>query len=368
MDFGQALQLIQAPPAPALLPELLHTLLTPPDEAAEKALFAAAYAVKLHHIGNGVSLRGLIEISNICTRDCLYCGIRKSNAKMGRYAMSTREVVEYAALAGKFGYGSVVLQSGERSDPEFVEWVAELLRQIRQLPGELGITLSCGEQTLETYRYWRSCGASRYLLRIESSDEKVYTRLHPIVNGTFASRCAALRDLRLAGYQVGTGVMIGLPETDISNLVNDLLFFQQTDPDMIGMGPFIPQPDTPLGMAFPEKPGDNERGLTLALRMIAVTRLLLKDVNIAATTALQALDPENGRQRGLLAGANVIMPNVGSVDYRKDYQLYNGKPDLNENADDIRAALTASLLAIGEYPRLNEHGDSPRFAKRSIPR
>lgn len=366
MRFDHALAAIEKNPARETLPEILHTLLTPPDEAAEKALFAAAYAVKLQHIGNGVSLRGLIEISNICTRDCYYCGIRKSNTAMNRYCMSREEIVEYAALAGKFGYGSVVLQSGERSDREFVRWIAQLLRDIRKLPGDLGITLSCGEQSPATYRLWRECGASRYLLRIESADEAVYRRIHPPAPGDFNSRCQALHDLRRAGYQVGTGVMIGIPGTDISHLVKDLLFFQQTDPDMIGMGPFIPQPETPLGMEFPDEPGSGNRRLTLALRMIAVTRLLLKDVNIAATTALQALDPENGRQRGLLAGANVIMPNVGDVAYRKNYQLYNGKPDLDENADDIRAALTASLQRIGEYPRLNEHGDSPRFAKRSI--
>ncbi|MBE6399448.1 MAG: [FeFe] hydrogenase H-cluster radical SAM maturase HydE [Lentisphaerae bacterium] len=338
-------------------------LLQAPDEAAEQALFAAAYEVKKEYCSNLVNLRGLIEFSNICTRDCLYCGIRKSNRKVSRYQMSIDEIVAAARCAGEFGYGSVVLQSGERSDPEFVEQVTEILRQIAALPWDLGVTLSCGEQSPETYRQWREAGAKRYLLRIESSDPEIFARIHP-PECHYRDRVAALERLKTAGYQVGTGVMIGLPEQTWEHLAADIDFFRRMDADMIGMGPYLPQDDTPLGVQHPDLPGMAEQRLQMALRMIAVTRLVLRDVNIAATTALQAIDPESGRERGILAGANVIMPNVGDVAHRRDYQLYNGKPDLDENSAQVRQKLLDSLARIGERPRFNAHGDPEHFFTR----
>jgi biotin synthase len=257
----------------------------------------------------------------------------------------------------------VVLQSGERSDPEFVDMVEEILLRIRELPVELGITLSCGEETLETYRRWRRAGATRYLLRIESSNETLFRAIHP-ADAVYSERKAALQRLRDADFQTGSGVMIGLPGQTAGDLAADVDFFRQMDLDMIGMGPFLPQEDTPLGQQFPDAPGDAQRRLELSLLMIAVTRLVLRDVNIAATTALQAIDPAKGRERGILAGANVIMPNVGDVSRRKDYQLYNGKPSLDENSSVIREKLTASLAEIGEKPRFNEPGDPLHYHKR----
>lgn len=338
-------------------------LLSAPDAASEKALFDAAYELKCRLLGKWVNLRGLIEFSNICTRDCLYCGIRRSNGKVSRYAMDMDEIVASAALAGEFGYGSVVLQSGERADEKFTGYVTQVIREIKKLPWDLGITLSCGEQTLETYHRWREAGASRYLLRIESSSEKIFNAIHPS-GVSFAERKEALARLKEADFQTGSGVMIGLPGQEICDLAADIDFFRETDLDMIGMGPFLPQEDTPLGQMFPDGRGDAVKRLQLSLRMIAVTRLVLKDVNIAATTALQAIDPVSGRERGILAGANVIMPNVGDVSYRRDYQLYNGKPSLDENGSDIRKRLTDSLSAIGEKPRFNEHGDPLHYFKR----
>ncbi|MBE6358001.1 MAG: [FeFe] hydrogenase H-cluster radical SAM maturase HydE [Lentisphaerae bacterium] len=346
------------------VPEIT-VLLCPPDEAAEKALFDAAYQLKCSICGKVVNLRGLIEFSNICTRDCLYCGIRRSNPKPHRYTMSVNEIVESAVLAGEFGYGSVVLQSGERSDPEFVDMVEEILCRIKELPFELGITLSCGEESLETYQRWRRAGATRYLLRIESSDEALFRKIHP-ADAVYSERKAALRRLQAADFQTGSGVMIGLPGQSVEHLAADVDFFRQMDLDMIGMGPFLPQEDTPLGQQYPDLPGDAEKRLKLSLRMIAVTRLVLRDVNIAATTALQAIDPARGRERGILAGANVIMPNVGNVSRRKDYQLYNGKPSLDENSSEIREKLTASLAEIGEMPRFNEPGDPLHYSKRKL--
>ncbi len=342
----------------------LALLLQAPDPAAEKALFEAAYEVKKEYCGNYVNLRGLVEFSNICTRDCLYCGIRKSVKSVSRYCMSVAEIVEAARRAGEFGYGSVVLQSGERSDAEFIRMVTEVLQKISALPYKPGITLSCGEQSLETYLRWREAGATRYLLRIESSNKEIFRAIHP-AECSFEERVAALYRLKEAGYQLGTGVMIGLPGQSCENLADDICFFRELDADMIGMGPYLPQNDTPLGRMFPDAPGAAEKRLTLALRMIAVTRLALRDVNIAAATALQAIDPDSGRERGICAGANVIMPNVGETLHRRDYQLYNGKPDLDENAPAVREKLLKSLAAIGEVPRFNVPGDPLHYAVRT---
>ncbi|MBR7108172.1 MAG: [Lentisphaeria bacterium] len=341
----------------------IEALLSPPDAECEQKLFDTALALKREIFGNLVNLRGLIEFSNICTCDCLYCGIRKSNTHIRRYRMSDDEIVYCAKLAADFGYGAVVLQSGERSDREFTDRVTRLLGKIAQLPAPPAVTLSCGEQSLEVFKEWVAAGAKRYLLRIESATEEIFRRIHPEVT-TFANRKAALLRIREAGFQTGTGVMIGLPGQTLHHLARDIEFFREMDIDMIGMGPFLPQKDTPMGNA----PDDKEtvaRRFSWALRMIAVTRLVLKDVNIASTTALQTIDPENGRERGLLAGANVIMPNVGDISYRKDYQLYNGKPSLDENGSQIREKLLASLRKIGEEPRWDVSGDPPHFTRRT---
>ena len=341
----------------------IAVLLDPPDAAAQQELFQAAYRKKVELCGKRVHLRGLIEFSNICTRNCLYCGIRRDNDRVSRYTMSMDEIIRSAAAAGEFGYGSAVLQSGERNDRQFVDLVEEILLKIRELPYDLGITLSCGEQSLETYIRWRKAGARRYLLRIESASEKIFRAIHP-ADASFTGRKDALQRLKDAGFQTGSGVMIGLPGQSIADLAQDILFFRETDLDMIGMGPYLPQDATPLGKMFPDQGNAAEKRLELALRMIAVTRLVLPDVNIAATTALQAISPADGRERGILAGANVIMPNVGDVSRRKDYQLYNGKPALDENNSLIREKLIASLAAIGEQPGFNEAGDPQHFFNR----
>ena len=341
----------------------IRTLLDPPDEECEKALFGAALKLKRKLFGNLVNLRGLIEFSNICSCDCLYCGIRRSNTRVTRYTMSEADILHGAELASKFGYGAVVLQSGERNDPQFVRMVTTLVEKITALPNAPAITLSCGEQSLDTYRRWVDAGAKRYLLRIESSTPEIFNSIHP-ASTTLTARKAALRRIRRAGFQTGTGVMIGLPGQTLDHLARDIKFFRDIDVDMIGMGPFLPQQATPMGNA-PDDEATVARRFNWALRMIAVTRLTLRDVNIASTTALQALDPANGREKGLLAGANVIMPNVGDVAYRRDYQLYNGKPALDENSENIRHQLLESLRKIGECPRWDSSGDPPHFIKRT---
>ena len=339
--------------------------LTDPDEI--ERLFKAAYQVKLKHVGNTVWLRGLIELSNICTKDCFYCGIRKSNKNVERFTIDFDEIVNEAVWVKEHRYGSLVMQSGERSDEKFVDTVEALLTEIHKKTGNsLGITLSLGEQTLETYERWRKAGAHRYLLRIESTNRDIFETIHPNNDlHNYDTRLDCLKRLRKTGYQVGTGVMQGLLGQTMEDLAHDVLFFKEIDVDMIGMGPYIPHNDTPLGKQVGDYSKEQkEDAVTLGLKMIAVARLVLKDVNIASTTALQALSPL-GREHGLLAGANVLMPNVTDTKFRKGYQLYNDKPALNENADESRLALERSVENIGEKIGYDLQGNSNHWKKRS---
>jgi len=338
----------------------LAELLAWPDA---QELFAAAYAVKVREVGRKVSFRGLVEFGNVCEKNCLYCGIRRDNASVKRYRMTSDEIVSAAEWAYKSGYGSVVLQSGELSGEANAAFVEDVLRRIHAVAGEdFGVTLSLGEQSEETYRRWREAGAHRYLLRIETSSPELYAKLHP-ADHSWEVRRECLRRLRRCGYQVGSGVMGGLPGQTLDDLAADMEFFAEEDLDMIGMGPYIPHPDTPLGKDAALSPRERKERLELGLRMVAATRLYLHDVNIAAATALQALDPE-GREKGLLAGANVIMPNVTDSRYRREYQLYAGKPCLDENAKLCRGCLERRIASVGEEINWNARGDSPRWARR----
>ncbi len=338
----------------------LAELLAWPDA---QELFAAAYAVKGREVGRSVAFRGLVECGNVCEKDCLYCGIRKGNANCRRYTMDADEIVREAEWSFKAGYGSLVIQSGEISGEAHAAFIEGVLKRIHGFAGEdFGITLSLGEQDEGTYRRWREAGAHRYLLRIETSNPELYAKLHP-ADHSWKRRRECLRALRRCGYQVGSGVMAGLPGQTLDDLAADIEFFAAEDLDMIGMGPYIPHPDTPLGRCVEWTPEAKAERLELGLRMIAVTRLHLHDVNIAAATALQALDPE-GREKGLLAGANVVMPNVTDAAYRRDYQLYAGKPCLDENSTLCRGCLERRIASIGEKVNWNARGDSPHWRKR----
>lgn len=331
------------------------------DEESIRRLLEHAYQIKLRYVGNKVYFRGLIEFSNVCRKNCFYCGIRRDNRNVERFQMTADEILAAAKWAYDCGFGSVVLQSGERADEEFVSFVETMLPQIKEMSrGELGITLSLGEQSKKTLERWFAAGAHRYLLRIETSNRDIYRSLHPD-DHDFDARLATLKNLADIGYQVGTGVMIGLPNQTTADLADDILFFKEQDVAMIGMGPYVVHKDTPLGLEYgKQRLRSDEEQLTLALKMIAVTRIYLKDVNIASTTALQALE-ETGRERGLLAGANIIMPNVTDVKYKSSYQLYDGKPCLDENAALCRECLQARIAAIGEEIAYGQWGDSPHF-------
>jgi len=344
-------------------PDDLAVLLGADAPAEQAQLQAAAYAVKVREVGPVVYFRGLFELSNLCTKDCLYCGIRRSNHKVERYSIPVGEILSGAQWAHEQGYGSVVLQSGERSDPAFVELVTELVTRIRALShDELAITLSVGEQSEVTFRTWFAAGAERYLLRIETSDPDLYRRLHP-ADHSWERRRDCLRLLHSIGYQLGSGVMIGLPGQSAEQLARDILFFEQEQVVMIGMGPFIPHADTPMRDAIRNFAWKRHAQLALALRMIAATRLYLPDVNIAAATALQTLAPD-GREQGLMAGANVIMPNLTDPKYRSSYQLYDGKPCLDESATQCRGCLEARIASLGETIGFGRRGDSRRFVER----
>jgi biotin synthase len=339
--------------------ELVKLLKAETEERQQ--LFQRAQTVKLQTVGNKVYFRGLVEFSNICSKDCLYCGIRKSNKKVVRYEATDDEILEACRFAWVNRFGSVVLQSGENSSPVFVNRVNNLLKKIKDSSnGELGITLSCGEQTRETYRQWYESGAHRYLLRIESSNPELYRKIHPENDfHSFERRLQALNDLKASGYQVGTGVMIGFPFQTVEDLADDLLFFKSFDIDMVGMGPYIEHEDTPL-YKFRKSIGTKQERFDLALKMIAVLRLLMPDINIAAATALQAIDPA-GREKALTIGANIMMPNLTPCNYRKEYRLYEDKPCIDEDAELCRNCLEARIELSGCEIGYGEWGDSKHF-------
>ncbi|MBP8710073.1 MAG: [FeFe] hydrogenase H-cluster radical SAM maturase HydE [Bacteroidales bacterium] len=330
-----------------------------------KSLFEHAARVKREHVGDLVYFRGLIEFSNNCRKNCLYCGIRSGNRKVSRYNLSDEEIVRAATFANDSGYGSIVLQSGEVKGKMFAKRIETLLKRIHAATDEkLRITLSCGEQERDVYRRWFDSGAKRYLMRIETSNQNLYERLHPNDDKhSFHNRLDCLNFLRETGYQTGTGVMIGLPFQTLGDLADDLLFLKNNDIVMIGMGPYLEQADTPLYMYRSQLLPLAER-FDLTLKMIAILRIMMKDVNIAATTALQTID-KLGREKAIMAGANVIMPNITPGMYRNDYSLYDNKPCTDENPEDCRTCLEARIALTGNNIAFGEWGDSAHFKNRT---
>ncbi len=330
----------------------------------KEKLFKQAREIRDRTVGNKVYFRGLIEFSNICAKNCLYCGIRKGNSNVVRYDLSDNEILDACRFAWENKFASIVLQSGELSSSSFVKRVDRLLKAIKTFSGnELGITLSCGEQTRETYRRWYESGAHRYLLRIEATNRNLYEKIHPVNKmHSFERRLQALHYLRETGYQVGTGVMIGLPFQTLDDLAGDLLFFRELDIDMCGMGPYIEHENTPL-YEYRHLLQTRQERFDLALKMIAVLRILMPDINIAAATALQAIDPA-GREKAVAIGANVIMPNLTPMAHRKDYLLYEDKPCLDEDAELCKQCLEARIHLAGSEIGYGEWGDSKHFGSR----
>ena len=317
----------------------LVRLLTDPDAAVP--LYAAADRVRQKYVGDQVELRGLIEFSNICKQNCLYCGLRRDNRQIPRYRLDGETILEFGRRAAELGYKTLVMQSGE--DEAFSpERLAPVLTELKKLG--VALTLSIGEKSREEYAALRAAGADRYLLRIETTDKALYEKLDPGMSWDNRVRC--LRDLKELGYEVGTGSLVGLPGQTVESMARDVLVFQELDADMVGIGPFIPNPDTPLASA-------DGGTFDLACRMMALTRLLLPDANIPATTAMETLQPD-GRMLALQRGANVVMPNVTDTDYRKMYMLYPGKICLNDAPADCRSCVTDKIMGIGRTVSQNQ--------------
>jgi len=274
-----------------------------------------AMRIRLQTKGEEVLTRGLIEISNHCRNNCLYCGIRAGQRHVIRYRMSADEIVDTANYAAEQGFGTVVLQGGE--DPiHAAEWVANVVSRIRKNLPDIAITLSLGERPREDYKLWREAGANRYLLRHETATKEHYMKLHPAVM-SFENRRRCLWNLKELGYETGAGMMVGSPFQTEDDLINDLLFLEELQPDMIGVGPFIHAEGTPFE-SF------SDGSVQMTLRLISLLRIQHPNANIPATTALAALQ-HDGRELGLKAGANVVMPNLTPQQYRDNYRLYNRK-------------------------------------------
>lgn len=304
------------------------------DDSNNDWLFSLADKTRKEYVGDEVHLRGLIEFSNICKRQCKYCGLRCEDKFIDRYRISKENIISYAEHAVNMGYKTIVLQSGE-DEYYNTDLMCEIIEGIKKLG--VALTLSIGEKTYEEYKAFKEAGADRYLIRIETTDKTLYNQMHP--NMDFDNRVRCLEDLGRLGYEVGTGCLVGLPNQTIESLADDILFFKEINADMVGIGPFIPHPHTPLK--------DSATGsFTLALKVMALTRILLKDINIPATTAMETLNP-NGRIIALQSGANVVMPNVTTTEYRAKYEIYPNKICINENPDKCKGCISAKIQSIG---------------------
>ena len=304
------------------------------DNSKNDWLFKTADKIRHDNVGDDVHLRGLIEFSNICKRQCKYCGLRCENDVLDRYRMKAEDIIICAEKGIAMGYKTIVLQSGE--DEYFSQdKMCRIIEEIKR--HDVAVTLSIGEKTFEEYKAYKDCGADRYLIRIETTDKELYKKMHPNMN--FENRLRCLEDLKTLGYEVGTGCLVGLPEQTTESLANDILFFKSINADMVGIGPFISNPNTPLKN---EKNGD----FYLALKVMALTRIMLPDINIPATTAMETLNP-NGRIIALQSGANVVMPNITSSGYREKYEIYPNKICMNEKPEDCRLCIENKIKSIG---------------------
>ena len=319
-----------------------------PELAAELALRARAAREKIY--GKKVYIRGLIEFTNYCRNNCYYCGIRRDNGKAQRYRLTREEILACCAAGYQLGFRTFVLQGGE--DSYFTDdRLTELIRAIKKSHPDCAVTLSVGERERYSYERLFEAGADRYLLRHETADKAHYESLHP-AELSHEHRLQCLRDLKAIGYQVGCGMMIGSPGQTTEHLIEDLRLLQELQPEMVGIGPFIPQHNTPLANS---QAGTAE----LTLKLLSIIRLLLPQVLLPATTALGTIDPQ-GREKGLLAGANVLMPNLSPVAVREKYALYDNKICMGEEAAECIRCLSKRVEATG-YRIVKDRGDHPGF-------
>lgn len=300
-----------------------------------KALFKAADDVRKKYVGDAVHLRGLIEYTNICKNSCKYCGIRKDNNNVQRYRLSKDEIIQIAKRGVLNGFKTIVLQGGE--DSFFSQSVmCEIISKIKKM--DVALTLSLGERSYDDYKAFKEAGADRFLLRIETTDKDLYEAAHPGMSYDVRKKC--LYDLKSLGYETGTGCLIGLPGQSIDSLADDILFFKELDADMIGVGPFIPHPQTPYA-------GCSCGSFDIAIKVMAITRLLLPNINIPATTAMETLNP-NGRIVALQCGANVFMPNITACE-AQNYEIYPNKAGIDGAKSGIIYEINNNLKLIGRY-------------------
>lgn len=327
------------------------------DPGQFQSLLKDADSCRRRYVGSNVYLRALIEFSNHCTCNCLYCGLRRENRSIRRYRLNKDEIIAIALRAHSEGYQSICLQSGEISTNKEVDFIADVLKNIKELTGKgnsqsLGITLSVGELSYRHYEQLWEAGAHRYLLRVESSNPELFKMIHP-PEQSFSKRLECLEALKDIGYQVGTGVMIGIPGQTYDDLAFNMQFFTDRDIDMLGMGPYIPHPDTPLAHKYTAIK-DN---FSVTIKMLALARLMMPDINMVASTALQTINPD-GLRLGLKAGANIVMPVLTPAANRDDYMLYAEKKysDFAHISDEI--GNSGYELCRWQW------GDSPHYFRR----
>ena len=325
----------------------LALLLQNMDSESERRLFEYSNMLKSKHYGKSVYMRGLIEFTNFCRQDCLYCGIRRSNSKAERYRLSKEEILRCCEEGYLLGYRTFVLQGGEDSYYDDSK-IIDLIKSIKSSFPDSAITLSIGEKSFESYRSYYDAGADRYLLRHETASKRLYEQLHPGMS--FENRIRCLKDLKRIGFQTGAGFMVGLPGQTGEDLAKDLVFLKELEPEMVGIGPYIPHPNTPIGK---NSGGSFEKTLV----MLALVRLLLPDVLLPTTTALGTIDPL-GREKALKAGANVVMPNLSPTNVRKKYELYADKICTGDEAAHCRKCIEGRISRAGFEVDMSR-GDHP---------
>ncbi len=321
------------------------------DEESASVLFEKARIRQQEHFGKAVYLRGLIEFTNYCRNDCYYCGLRRSNRSCDRYRLTKEQILDCCGQGYELGFRTFVLQGGEDLSYSDAD-ICAIVSDIKKNWPDCAVTLSIGEKSRESYQAYFDAGADRYLLRHETATPEHYARLHP-PELSLENRIRCLYDLKEIGYQVGAGMMLEAPGQTTEHIVNDLFFLKELQPDMIGIGPFIPHKDTP----FRDEPAG---GAALTLFMIGVLRLMLPQALIPATTALGTIDPL-GREKGILAGANVVMPNLSPVNVRGKYLLYDGKICTGDEAAECRMCMQGRIRSVG-YEVVEGRGDAPRVA------
>ena len=333
-----------------LTDEELTGVLLCDDPEFNEYLFEQARKVREEIYGRDVFVRGLIEFTNYCRNNCYYCGIRRENSNVLRYRLSEEEIIACSDMGYELGFRTFVLQGGE--DPYFTdERIVSIVKKIKEHHPDTAVTLSIGERERESYQKFYDAGADRYLLRHETADKSHYEMLHPS-DMSYEHRMKCLKDLQEIGFQTGCGMMTGSPGQTIDNLICDLRFIQRFKPEMVGMGPFIPHHDT--------KYADHEPGnVGMTLRLLSVVRLMLPEVLLPATTALGTVDP-HGREKGLMAGANVVMPNLSPVSVRKKYQLYDSKICTGDEAAECIRCMSERIERTG-YRIKTDRGDHVRY-------